>query len=42
MKNIKIGKVYGLRWADGKVHCERCGGYMKVSCGTWFCPNGDD
>lgn len=33
MKHIRLCKVYGLRWS---------GGYMKVSCGTWFCPNCDD
>lgn len=26
MKHIRLCKVYGLRWSDGEVHCERCGG----------------
>ncbi len=32
MKHIRLCKVYGLRWSDGEVHCERCGG--KGGCGS--------
>lgn len=42
MRNIRLVKVYGLRWSDGEVHCEQCGAVMRYSCYSWFCENCDD